>query len=326
MPGSAPIPPSQNALDADTRDRLARRMGEKAFATRLATEAERENEARDPLGSSFTFVKHRFIRPVEIAILRLAGLYGRGLRNAREFTVRRFDIPLPGLPAAFDGFTILHASDLHIDMDPGLAPAVARFLADIPCDACALTGDFRNLTVGPWEEAVAASEIVLRALRRPVFAVLGNHDTLNIVPPLEASGARFLLNENQVIRRGAATLAFAGIDDPNIFGTHDLDRALSGLPPATFPVLLSHSPCIYREAAEKGVRLLLAGHTHGGQICLPGGHPIVGNDPSPRRFCHGVWRYGPLVGHTTAGIGSCGIPVRFHCPPEAAILTLRVPR
>jgi predicted MPP superfamily phosphohydrolase len=318
-----PRPNDPQDRDAVLQRMFADRMGPERCAKRLATERAREKEYHNPVGSRLTFLKRRLFRPIEIAALKLCGLYRRGHRNSLDFQAKRLDLPLEGLPAAFDGFTLLHLSDLHIDLHPGIAPAIAEFTSTLAYDACVITGDFRNLTVGPWKAAAQGALTVLRVLRAPVHAVLGNHDTLNLVDVLEQAGARFLLNECACIRREDATLALLGIDDPNIYQTDDLPRALAAMPSGAFPVLLSHSPCIYRRAEAAGVRLLLAGHTHGGQICLPGGRPILDNDPTPRPFQRGLWSYRSLVGYTSVGIGTCGIPVRFHCPPEAALLTLR---
>lgn len=301
---------------------LAARMGEAHFARRREIEVEREREYHDPLGANLTFIKHRIITPVLRAGCKACGLYSRGYRNFLRFRAETLEVALRGLPEGFAGFRLLHISDLHADLDPRFAPAAARFLSGIDCDACVITGDFRNLTVGPWQDAVDGSASIVEAIRAPVYAVLGNHDTIDMVPALERAGARFLLNECAVLERGGAALALAGIDDPNIYGTDDLERAKSGAPRNAFMVLASHSPCIYRRAEAEGFGLLLAGHTHGGQVCLPGGHPIINNDPTPRRYQRGLWKYRGLVGHTSTGIGSCATPIRLNCPPKATVLTL----
>ena len=302
---------------------LAARMGEGNFAKRHAIEVEREEEYHNPLGVHFTFIKQRFIRPTMRAAMKMCGLYAKGYRQFLDFRLERLEVGFEDLPPQFDGFRLLHLSDFHIDLDPAFVPAVTPFLAGIDCDACAITGDFRNLTVGPWKAAVDGSIKVVKAIRAPVYAVLGNHDTIDMVEAIEAAGTKFILNEAAVIERDGAKLALLGIDDPNIYETDDLERAKNGAPRNAFPILLTHSPCIYKRAEAAGIRLLLAGHTHGGQVCLPGGRPIVNNDPSPRRFQRGLWKYGEMVGHTSRGIGSCGTPVRINCPPTATLLTLR---
>ena len=161
-------------------------------------------------------------------------------------------------------------------------------------------------------------------IKAPIFAVLGNHDYLESVEPLEALGVRFLLNEHTLLGHAGATLALIGIDDPNIYRTHDLSRALAGVPPGIPRILLSHSPSIFEEALAAKIDFVLAGHTHGGQICLPGGGIVLRNDPSPRQLLRGAWRVGNTQGYTSQGTGSCGVPLRLFCRPEIALHLLQL--
>jgi uncharacterized protein len=87
--------------------------------------------------------------------------------------------------------------------------------------------------------------------------------------------------------------------------------------------LLSHTPEIYRQATHAGFDLLLSGHTHGGQICLPGAIPITLDSVLPRRMGSGLWKYHDMVGYTSVGVGSCIVPVRINCPPEITLHHLR---
>lgn len=247
---------------------------------------------------------------------RLAGLHRHGYRQFLDARVVDHVVPVPDLHPDLDGVTLLQLSDLHLDLDPELVPAIKQRLVGLRYDIAVITGDFRNLTHGPVEPCLAATLDLLPHLRQPMYAVLGNHDTLAMVPPLEKAGLRFLLNEHIVWRRGRGQLVLAGVDDPRHFDTHDLDRAFAGAPADGVRVLLAHAPSIYREAAGHGVRLMLAGHTHGGQICLPGGRIVLSSDSSPRAFLRGPWRYGTMRGYTSAGTGASGAPVRFHCPAE----------
>src|SRR4029079_2861599 len=100
----------------------------------------------------------------------------------------------------------------------------------------------------------------------------------------------------------------------------DLDAALSGVPEDACKVLLVHSPEVIARAAERGVDLYLCGHTHGGQVCLPGLGPVVLNANCARRYARGTWRYGSMQGYTSSGLGTSCVPVRFFCPPEVAVI------
>lgn len=113
--------------------------------------------------------------------------------------------------------------------------------------------------------------------------MLGNHDTIRMVPGLEEMGIRMLLNECEMIARGNQRIHLAGIDDAHFYRVDNIEKAASTIPDDEFSILLSHTPEIYRQAAHADFSLLLCGHTHGGQICLPGSilSPSI-------RSCHGT--------------------------------------
>ncbi len=308
------------------QEEIARRMGRDLYERRLRMEDDRIAEFGQFLTTKFTFFKRNLIRPAQTALLKALGLWERGRRNFRDVRLERNEIPLPGLPAALDGFSILQLTDLHIDMDPAMADIVSDLVRDIRCDVCVLTGDYKNLTVGPEAESVRLMTGLIPRLPQPLFGVLGNHDYANMVLPFEKAGCRMLLNENAVLEQDGAKLLIAGVDDPSIYGTCDFDAALRGAPAdAAVKILLAHSPTVFRQARDAGFDLLLAGHMHGGQVCLPGGRLLLRNDHfrCPRRLLKGAWEWEGLHGYTSRGTGGCGLPVRFNCPPEATLHVLR---
>jgi predicted MPP superfamily phosphohydrolase len=311
-----PAAPEADALDA--------RLGPVYLRRRLALEAAHEARmagANRPAGAR-RFSRSRLIR----AALRLSGLYRRGLANAARVALRRNPIALAALPPRFEGFTILHLSDLHIDMNgPALERAIP-LVGELDYDLCVLTGDYRGRTWGPWEAAMAGIERLRRNLRGPLYAVLGNHDTIHMVPAFEALGIKVLLNEAAVLARGEERLYLAGIDDAHKYRLHDIAAAAAPIPPGVCSILLSHTPQVYQRAEAAGFDLMLCGHTHGGQICLPGAVPLTLGAPLPRRFGAGPWRYRGMTGYTSTGLGSSIVPVRFNCRPEIALHCLcRVP-
>jgi predicted MPP superfamily phosphohydrolase len=109
------------------------------------------------------------------------------------------------------------------------------------------------------------------------------------------------------------------VDDPHFYEADNIQKAASHLEPRMAGVLLAHSPEIYRKAAACGFDLLLCGHTHAGQICLPGGVPLMINARLPVRMARGAWQYHKLQGYTSAGAGCSGVDVRFFCPPEVVL-------
>jgi predicted MPP superfamily phosphohydrolase len=251
--------------------------------------------------------------------LRLVGLYGRGRNNAAKVRLLTNKVYSRRLPEAFEGYRILQLSDLHADMSKAAMGRVVALVAGLAYDTCVLTGDYRGKTFGPFKACLDGVEEVVSKLRRPVFGVLGNHDTIRMVPRLEAMGVLMLLNERVTLERGGSTIHLAGVDDPHFYRADNLEKAADGIPEDAFSILLSHTPEIYRQAAHVGFDLMLAGHTHGGQICLPGQIPLTLDSSLPRRFGAGAWRYESMSGYTSVGAGSSVVAVRFNCLPEITI-------
>jgi hypothetical protein len=305
--------------EAALLDRLEQRMGRLHARQRLGIEADHEAQCFGQ-GLNFFHIENWYsFHGVIRTTLRLAGLYGRGQRNAASVRLCRNVIRAATLPPAFDGFTILQLSDLHADMSVPAMDRTIALLAGLRYDLCVLTGDYRGKTYGPFAEALAGVARVRAHLSGPIFGVLGNHDTIRMVPELEDMGIRMLLNEALPIERAGERIHLAGIDDAHFFRVDNLEKAAEGIPPGEFSLLLSHTPEIYRQAAHAGFDAILCGHTHGGQICLPGGVPITLDSNLPRRLGAGAWRYGQMAGYTAVGTGSSVVAVRLNCPPEITL-------
>lgn len=301
----------------------ASRLGAEAYIRRRETEDFRDAEFRRIVSTKCTWLKIHLVRPVERLLLKTLLLWGKGRRELLNPVVRHNQVVLGGrLPAQFDGYRILHLTDIHIDIDDAVAGAVARAVAQTEFDICVMTGDYRSLTIGPVGETLRLMGRLRGAIPGEVLCVLGNHDPIELAPGLERAGYRVLLNEPFTVARGGAQIAFCGIDDPVIFKTHDIGRATAGIPAGTVRILLSHSARTMREAEAAGIDLLLAGHTHGGQICMPGGWQPLKNERLPRKFCRGAWRFGGMQGYTSAGCGASGLPCRLNCPSEIVLHTL----
>ncbi len=253
------------------------------------------------------------------AALRLTGTYWRGRANAAKVELRRNKIASELIPRAFDGYRILHLTDLHADMSEPAMARVGALTGSLDYDLCVLTGDYRGQTFGPYRAALRGLRELRQSIRGEVYAVLGNHDTIQMVPDLERMGVRTLLNEHVVLKRQEARVYLAGVDDAHFYRVDNLEKAASEIPEGAFSILLSHTPEIYRQAAHAGFGLMLSGHTHGGQICLPGGLPVTLESRLPRRMGRGAWRHGEMAGYTSAGCGACIVPVRFNCPPEITL-------
>jgi predicted MPP superfamily phosphohydrolase len=291
-----------------------------------------------------------FVRPLLAAPLAVAGLgaatigYASGIeRNA--FTLRRHDVPV--LPPGSAPLRLLHVSDVHMLGRQARKQAFVRSLAGEAPDLVVTTGD--NLA-GP--DGVAAMLAALEPLRGvPGVFVLGSNDYYApkpknpfkyfrprhkrvigdplpwraLVDGFEDLGWYDLTNARRVLAVGDLRVEVAGVDDPHL----KRDRLAVADPPvdAALPlhVALVHAPeprALDRFEAS-GFDLLLCGHTHGGQLRVPGFGALVTNCGIDRARARGLSRYGRAWLHVSAGLGTSPYaPVRFACRPEASLLTL----
>ena len=298
---------------------LERRLGRLHARQRLGIETDHEAQV---FGQGLTFFhpeNSTATQAIIRTVLQLTGLYGRARRNTARIVVRHNELVSPHLPVRFDGFTVLHLSDLHVELNETAMLRVSELVADLSYDLCVLTGDYRFKTYGPFAAALDGVERVRRHLKGPVYGVLGNHDTIQMVPALETMGIRLLINECEAIARDDQCIYLAGVDDAHFYRMDNIEKAALAIPDGAFAMLLSHTPEIYRQAAHAQFALMLSGHTHGGQLCLPGSVPIMLEAALPRRMGAGAWHYHGMSGYTSVGAGSSVVPVRLNCPPEITL-------
>lgn len=249
--------------------------------------------------------------------------YSRALE--RDLTVSEADIALELLDPGLTGLKVLLASDMHAG--PFLAPdalerTFARLMTLEP-DLILLAGDFATIRLEEVEPTLPAYEILDAPLG--VFGVLGNHDHYTgrsdeLIAILEDTGVQFLQNRSVLLERSGGHLLLAGVDDL-LCGEASLDEALRGRRSGVPSLLLSHNPDVFPEAVERGISLVLAGHTHGGQWRLPGLPVLV--RMSRYRLDEGRYRAGASQLVVSRGLGATGFPFRIGCPPEAVLITLR---
>jgi len=302
---------------------LIARIGHDHVARRLAVETEHEAQLFGQGTLVFNLENWRVAPLVVDTALKLVGLYGRARRNADRVLIERNTVTCPHLPASFDGFTILQISDLHADISVGAMRHLTSFVGEIAYDICVLTGDYRGRTFGLFDKSLALMQKLCAQLKPPLYGILGNHDSIRMTPALEAMGIRMLFNESETIARGDETIHLAGIDDAHFYRADDIAKAAAAIPREAFSVLLAHTPESYREAADAGFDLMLSGHTHGGQLCLPGGFAIKLEARLPRHMGAGAWHHAQLAGYTSRGAGTSLTPVRLNCPAEVTLHTLR---
>jgi predicted MPP superfamily phosphohydrolase len=252
----------------------------------------------------------------------MARPYSRALE--RDLTVSEATLALDRLDDTLAGLRVLLISDFHAG--PFLAPeALTRTfdrLLTLEPDLILLAGDFATVRL----EEVGPTLPAYQRLSAPlgVYGVLGNHDHYTGDPEalcrmLESTGMEFLHNRSVILGRGEGRLLLAGIDDL-LCGEARLDRALEQWPAGIPSLLLSHNPDVFPEAAKRGVSLVLAGHTHGGQWRLPGLPVLV--RMSRYRLDEGIYKAAASRLVVSRGLGATGLPFRIGCPPEAVLLTL----
>ncbi|OPZ82679.1 MAG: phosphodiesterase YaeI [bacterium ADurb.Bin429] len=268
------------------------------------------------------------MRWVPVAAITLgavtAGLIARGIANTRQLSVSRETVAIPELPDAFAGFSLLHLTDLHLRTVSRWPERLLTLARDLAPDCVCLTGDY-IVQRGAYPKLTAFLTALAAVVPR-CFAVFGNADYRE--PLLTMAQRReltrtvsFLRNASATITRGSQQLWFAGVEDPHDEYA-DLEAALANVPSAAPVLLLAHSPEIITDALDPRIRLILSGHTHGGQICLPGGFAPYTNMRLPRRFVAGRHQVGNAVLYVSRGIGSTRLRMRFNCSPEATLFTL----
>jgi uncharacterized protein len=255
-----------------------------------------------------------------------------GFVNARRIAqVVKVDVPVSGLPAPLQGFTIVQISDVHVGatIRRNYLAAIVERVNRLGADMVAVTGDLVDGSVADLRDHVAP--LAGLSSRHGTFFVTGNHEYYSGAPAwieeLNRLGLRVLLNEHVVLQHGAASgtapLLIAGVTDYSTVGLgpeHRSDplRALVGAPAdARVRVLLAHQPRSAPAAAEAGYHLQLSGHTHGGQF-WPWNHFVRLQQP----FTAGLHRLRDLWVYTSRGTGYWGPPKRFGAPSEITLLRL----
>jgi hypothetical protein len=259
------------------------------------------------------------------------------LYERTDVEVTRQRVMLARLPRAFDGFRIAQLSDLHIGpftTSEDIRKCVA-IVNQMKPHLVALTGDFVTWDAHTQGPVVAA----LSGLEAPwgIFGCLGNHELWcnvehSITRLFAAKDVKILRREHAVIESGGERLNLIGVDyqTRTRFGPPGdgiVAQYLEGVEPLILPdtanILLSHNPNTFDRAAELGIDLSLAGHTHGGQVTLE----FISPDLSPSRlitsYVRGWFQKGTSHLYVNRGIGTIFVPIRFDCPPEITLYELK---
>ena len=250
--------------------------------------------------------------------------------------LKRIEIRLRRLPPVFDGFTIAQLSDFHYDKHFSHIPIQRGIEISnaLKPDMVVLTGDFvtqpalhhylHNSRQGAKAAEPCSALLTQVRARQGVFAILGNHDANTdpefVTECLESRGIPVLANRSVAIERAGSRFWLCGTrDNPR---DSDLQATLLGLPVEEAKIVLIHEPDCAEYTVRHPVDLQLSGHSHGGQVRLP----IIGPVYLPDRgiwYPRGLRQIRQLTLYTNVGLGTIGPPVRWNCPPEVTLFTLR---
>ncbi len=279
------------------------------------------------------------------SILGMSGLaltsFTRGIAQRDDIEITHREFALPNLPKAFDGKTITFLSDIHSGPFMGLRELnkIVAIVNELRSDIIVIPGDFVTSEaeeVHPFADAMAG-------LRAPfgVYACTGNHDYYagidKVSRAVEAVGFKLLRNENATITIDGQSLWLIGVDDNDsrtissyVEGkpAQHIEAAWRGVPDNAASILLCHKPYQFEDFAKTNVGLILAGHTHGGQIVLARiGQTAIAFTSLASRYSNGLYlpqqSQSKTQMYVSRGIGVVGIPIRLNCPPEITKITLR---
>lgn len=276
--------------------------------------------------------RRKFIKGVTAAAVAAIATDSILIEPNRPRVIRQ-EIALQRWPDRLDGFTIALLSDFHYDPYFSVHPIRkgVEIVNGLRPDLIALTGDFVSV---PWfgNHAKYASNAepcaeVLRKLRAPhgVWSVLGNHDAFSdpdrITSALKSVGIPTLSNQSVPIEKDGARFWLCGVDDV-LAGDPDLPGTLGEVPSGEAVVLMAHEPDYADYVAEYPVDLQLSGHTHGGQVRIPLMRPLY-LPPLAKKYVWGLFKIRELTLYTNAGIGTVDLPLRWNCPPEVTLISLK---
>jgi predicted MPP superfamily phosphohydrolase len=271
-------------------------------------------------------VMHALGRSMRFASKILLSAFDDGRFYEDEFELTQIKLAFHNLPPEFEGYRLLQLSDIHLGnwMNPDRLSGVVALALRQQADLICITGDFITHVMPEIEEQLTNG---LSRLSAPdgVYAVFGNHDYWSdqklVERVLDASQIRLLRNQVVRISRERASIVLAGLDD--VYNSRDdLPRLSNSIQPNDTCILLVHVPDYADVAAASGYfDLQLSGHSHGGQIRIPGlGTPFL--PPLGRKYVSGLNQLNGMYQYTNRGVGTATLPVRWNCPPEITIFQL----
>ena len=250
--------------------------------------------------------------------------------------VKNISVGIKGLPDKFDNFTICHISDFHFTKNDKAPEKLLKILKryngkyDIIC----VTGDFAYSS-----QSISTAKTFLAKLDKDIYAVNGNSDirqdrvrysessnaddmykTQNYLSDVVSS---YLVNENIKINKDEQVIFLAGVDEVS-YDRDDLQKALENISKDGVVILLAHNPEIINKKGDGRIKLILSGHTHGGQICLPNGQALFNNTSLPLKYSSGLHKvWDDTLLYVNRGIGAVRIKLRLNCKSEVTFIKLK---
>lgn len=227
-----------------------------------------------------------------LSAAKSAGAFGLICESLLNYEVTLRRVPLSTDFGGRSSWRVLHLSDLHLDGIPDDCVRLRRVLSGLHADVCVMTGDYVDPAVGDLPLVRRLLQDVIRAAApvHGVYAVLGDHDPTDMIPILDEAGVRLVGPDQVCVAPGPATLKLVGVAPRTL-------APGSPRPTGAGPLLcLAHTPDSVEEGIWYGAHYYLCGHTHGGQVCLPNGWPIVTRTRTPRSLARGVGRTSPSPG------------------------------
>lgn len=271
---------------------------------------------RDPMGFLFKIFKW---------LLKLTPFYKWGQANAEKLIISENLVETSKV--AGESLRILHLSDIHLDESIfKMEDLKWRIKECEPYHLVCITGDL----VTGWplkEDHLEKIKDLVGGLKPSLgnYMVLGNHDSGHLVKVMEELGVQVLTNQLVTYHKNnqlPLSFEIIGTDDPHYFFQKDALKIFDEGDRNHFRLALVHTPELFEVAEKANCDLYLCGHTHGGQIALPGGIPIIKRIYRGKKFAVGKWQYKNMQGYTSSGIGTSSMPIRFNTRSEIVLHTL----
>lgn len=295
------------------------------YQSKEILELEEKYRRRNPPPQKIKGLPPFLVVPI-MALTRLPYVATQARQEARSLCVEHPVIRVPQLPPAFDGITIAFLTDLHCShlTPPDFLQSVVDETNRLRPDLVLLGGDY--ITAGT--RYIRPVTALVAKLEAPfgVYSVLGNHDywvdAASVRAALAAAGVVDITNSGRWLTHKGSRIRLAGIGDL-WEDDQDLHSALDGTREQDVAILLSHNPDYAPKLQDRRIKVVLSGHTHGGQIRLPRVGAVVSNSRYGKRLASGLIPFDSFQLYVSRGIGTVLVPMRYNCPPEVSLITLQ---